>query len=297
MIRKVFLILNLSIMLLSCGGARKGPSSDMVTVDLDLTKAIDDTSPIVDPEDNLGAYGPVSNEITYQSNSNDNISVGILIGPSLYNSIESMRVLKCMEKTGQKVNVVIGVGFASLIGSLYAQGESLEIIKWKLFKELRENKEVPYSYDWSQRWFNFALANIDENKIKLSERSLWFYDNESEKGFVAKGDFKEKLRENLFVNKDDFSLKHNFLNVEQLKSLPAQKLLIINTLPEKIRLKKNDDYLFGLFSKIHSFFKKLNGSDIIVINIKTKSTIDDQKVNDSQIVDERFCTEIANYIR
>lgn len=293
LMNKSVLIITFILLMCSCTRFSKNKNTDLQTVELNLTENSISESPVVNPKDNLGLYGPDIEDEIYKQARPRNKTIAVIIGPAIYNSIESLRLLQCMEKLGQKVNLVLGHGFSLILAAMYAQGDSIETIRWKVFKEMRKIRGLkPYSKKWSKSWLKFVDKNISHGKIKESQRSLWFFKPLSRVSYTAKGSLQGYFKKNLLVDRRDFSLKYNFLEESKLAFLPVEKIFYVNAISEKFTLKYNDDYLVGLFSKAYSHSKKIKSKNITVININISKKLDEENMYDSSYVDETFCKNI-----
>jgi hypothetical protein len=286
------------ITLVSCTTLNEKSSGGFASVDLNFNE-IHDHSTVLNPKDQVGSYGPVMDEDSSTVATKDKQSLGIVLGPSLYKSIEAIDVLKCFEKLDKKVNTVSGVGFSLIVASLYAQGDSPEQIKWKLFKHLRENKYKPYSARWLNSWSIFVNKNISKKRLLVSNRSLWVPAFDTEMNTIVyspKGDLKTKIKQNIDHKNMNLPLKKNFLSEASLKNLPVDRIVIINSLSDNIELNNSDGYLYGLYGKIHSVLKNANNSNIVMININTEGALDNHKLSSRQRNLVPICSQLEEVL-
>ena len=93
-----FLSLSILLLLISCSHSRVEQLSGLQTVELNLYDADIIDPPVVDSKDSVGLYGPESGQQSYSRETKENESVAIVVGPAIYNTIESLRVFQCMNK-------------------------------------------------------------------------------------------------------------------------------------------------------------------------------------------------------
>ena len=106
MSKSLFISIFFFALLSSCANTQNQSSTGFASVDLNFSK-IEESSAVINPKDRVGSYGPVMDGDQSDGNSAENTkSLGVIITPSLYKSIEAVDVLKCFEKLDQKVNLL-----------------------------------------------------------------------------------------------------------------------------------------------------------------------------------------------
>jgi len=283
----------------SCTTLDSNSDNGFASVDLNFNK-FEESSAVIDPKDNVGTYGPIKDVGITSSRSGDRPkSLGVIIGPSLYKSIEAVDVLKCFEKLDRKVNLISGVGYSLIVAGLYAQGDSPEQIKWKLYKELRNKKLKPFSRKWLDKWTSFINKNVNKKKLLVSSRSLWIPEFNKSEGLVnytSKGNLLNKIIRNLDQSDQSLPLKKNFLSNTSMKKLPVERVVIINTLSDRIELGNDDDYLLGLYGKIYSTLKRVDNSNILMININTNGALDSKEIASNRRDLLPICTQLEEVL-
>ncbi len=299
MLKNTVALLAFIFLFSACSTHNKSSESQFATVDLHLDIE-NDESPILNTKNQVGRYGPTTDQNNANISKKDRKVLGLFLGPSLYKSIDSIDVLKCFEKLDKKVNIISGTGFSSIVAGLYAQGDSPETIKWKIFKTLRKSKGTkPYSEEWINVWSQFIEKNISLRSLKKSEKSLWMpkFDNgASEVIYSSKGDLLSSIKENININEASFPMKKNFLYKSSLDSMPVDRLIVINTIPDDFTLKQSDGLLLGMYGKIISKFKKITNNKVLVINVKTDGPLDSERIISRKRNIVPFCNQLEEVL-
>lgn len=299
MLKKSSLIFLITLIIVSCTTTKTKETQGFASVELSFDQ-VTENSAIIDPQDQVGAYGPVFDEDEIiQNGQNTSKTFGVLIAPSLYKSLDAVDVLKCFEKMDRQVRLISGAGFSAIIAALFAQGDSPEQIKWKIYRELRKEKFTPYSKEWNREWNKFIDKNISSKRLKTSSKSLWLPEYDKEEGrvrYTSKGDFQAILKQGLNINSYDTPLKKNFLSREGLIGLPVDRLVVINSLSDKLQFKSPDGYLLGLYGKIYSTLKNVDNSNILMINIKTDGTLDAANIATTRRELSPICSQLEEVL-
>lgn len=270
-------------------------------VDVNLVKNTS-TDVKLDLKSNIGKYGPdFESESSYISNNDQKKSVGILISPAHYKSVLALDLLKCFQINDIKINLISGAGFGSLLAALYAQNDSSEEIRWKLINKTTELVKVQnFSKDWVKEWEIFIDQNINEEAIINSNVSLWIPD--IIKGNViykASKDIKEQLKNNLNPQNKKYTLNYNLFSEEKLSELPVDRVLIVNTLGEKITFIKPNEMMIGIYGKVHSFSEQSSevNSKIKVINIEENGALDDASLRIHMNHLKPICNQVLDALK
>ena len=299
MLKNTVAVLAFTFLFFTCSTHDKNSESQFATVDLHLDIE-NDESPILNTKNQVGRYGPTTDQNDTSISKKDKKILGLFLGPSLYKSIDSIDVLKCFEKLDMNVNIISATGFSSIVAGLYAQGDSPETIKWKIFKTLRKFKGLkPYSEEWISIWNEFVEKNISLRKLKKSEKSLWmprFDKGTSEVAYSSKGNLISSIKDNININEASFPMKKNFLYQSSLSSMPVDRLIVINTIPDNFTLKQSDGLLLGMYGKIISKFKKITNNKVLVINVKTDGPLDSERIISRKRNIVPFCNKLEEVL-
>ncbi len=274
MIRALIII---SLLMVSCSRTYVESESTISAVSLELTSTRTDKVDL-ELKSNIGAYGPDTEATQYISQVKTHKSISVVFTPSLYMSLVAVDTMKCFEMNDIKINLISGIGFASVLAALYASGDSPEEIRWKIFNAIRSEKLEPFSKEWTKRWEEFIRKNIDENKIKQSNITLWL--PKKDEGVIKYQTSRKIVNDvidNINAHRKEFVLDENFYTDEELKKFPTDNVIIINTLPRVLNFNKPTEFLIGQYGKIYSFLYKEDIAEekIKVININSTGAIDD----------------------
>ncbi|EQC43356.1 hypothetical protein [Bacteriovorax sp. Seq25_V] len=265
------------LFLFSCSRQGVESESTISAVSLDLTNERTDKVDL-ELKSNIGAYGPDTENVQYLNQARSKKSISVIITPSLYMSLVGVDTLKCFEMNDIKINLVAGVGFASVLAALYAEGNSPEEIRWKIFNKIRSENLEPFTKEWFKSWENFLDKHINENKIKSSNITLWLpKKNDRTINYQTSRTIVKDVKNNINANSSEFVLDENFFTAEELKKFPTDNVIIINTLPKVLNFKQPTEFLIGQYGKIYSFLyrEEIANEKIKVININSTGAIDD----------------------
>jgi hypothetical protein len=289
----IYLITFLTISFYGCSQTSEKKNFDSVRFDVFETKTVPD----VDPESKMGSYGPVNNEKQLSEKEQKNVLLGILIGPGLYKSVMALNAIECMERYDKRIAIVSGVGFGALVAADYVAEPSVEKVKWQYYKRIKKAPDANiFDSSWIKYW-NKHIAEIDEKKIKTSRVSLWLPHYSSSKkqvGYTSKFDLKESLYEEINDRSPNYMLKKQFINKDAVESLPIDRLVVLDSLGDNIKLKNN--YLFGVFSKASAFIKNIsNHPKVRVISLADENDVDSRTFVESYERD--FCKKVEEALK
>ena len=287
--KNVYLLL--LILLVSCSQLEQ-PAQVFESVNLNLDKKEDIAQPDLNLSSGVGQYGPAVDREVDSKRKSSQTSYAVILGPGLNKSVMSLELLSCLSRFGQKVNIVSGIGFSSVIAALYAQGNSAEEIKWKLYKVMRKlKKESPFGQRWKMEWTSFIEDNIDEKIIKKSSISLWLPLWEDGKiNYTSKINIKEYLKTTLDDRNKNNVLKKPFLNKEIKNKMPVDTIIYSNVLAQGVSFQQTSGYLYGLYTKASQWHKGLK-DDIKIVDIDSKDSLD--SVNLTAIWPKHKCVEFS----
>lgn len=290
------------LLLVGCSNKKVKEKENIYTgVDVNLAKN-NSTDVKLDLKSNIGTYGPdFESESNYKSNDNQKKSIGILITPSHYKSVLALDLLKCFQINDIKINLISGAGFGSLLAALYAQNDSSEEIRWKIINKTTELLKINnFSKDWVKEWERFIDKNINEEAIINSSVSLWIPDIIKGKVvYRASKNIKEQLKNNLNPQSKKYTLNYNLFNEDKLSKLPVDRVLVVNTLGEKITFLKPNEMMIGIYGKVHSFSEQSEriGSKIRVINIEEIGALDDASLRIHMNHLKPICNQVLDALK
>lgn len=291
------LICFILILLSSCAGPNAN-KIDFASVELSVEKNNQNVS--LDSDDPVGEYGPSHDSQYSDKVKSSKKSIALVVLPSMYSSLLALDIIKCLELNDVNLNIIAGLGFSSLLSSLYVQGLSTEEIRWKVQNHLKnENNEI-YSRQWLSNWQGFLNREINQNKIIESNKSLWTL---SRKGndykFQVAKQVKNVISNNINLNSSHFLFNRKFIDQQTLQQIPADIVIVLNTLPNRLVMKKPNESLIGTFGKIHSFIynQQIDNEKIKIVNIDKKNALDDYLVRLEFSELNNACSKVLDQIK
>lgn len=264
-----------------------------VDLNLDTSKT---SSPDVDSKQSVGEFGPGQSDVQTHGESKRKEVLGVFLGPGLYQSIEGLSVLECLERLDVDLHVVSGMGFGSIISLLYAQGESLQNIEWKLFKAMRKDDGAIFEKQWLLKWRHFLEKEVDLKKLKVSSKTAFLpiYDSRLKEVVLSnRFTIEEVFTTNFDLKNKHFHLKKDLFKDVLNKKKLVDKLIYVNFLNGEKIIKSRGEYLKGLFLKSYSLFQKNEKSDIITIDLSENFKIEDRH-SSSRINKQKVCNQIRS---
>ena len=245
----------------------------------------------IKPINNIDLYLPIIKE---QAITKDQMVFALILTPSIYRIIDSFKILSCFEKLKITPSVISGAGFSVVIAAMYAQGDSIQTIEWKLYKFLRKMRANPYSKKWLKKVKQFIKENISLMKLKKSNKSLWLpHLNTNNKIKYKTKITKEKLYKMLDFNNNKNIIRFNFLKDVALKSLPVDKIILINPFNGKLKFKnKKNNHLLKYYTKLYSKIKKIRFKKVKVITLNLSKNMDDSDFEGMSLLNLDNCKNI-----
>ena len=222
-------------------------------------------------------------------------SLGVLIGPGLYGSLKALDILSCLERSEVKVQLISGIGFSSVVASLYAMNISLERIKWLLTNQMNSLKDTDiFSEDWTNSWLKFLSKNIDLKSIKLSDKSLWFAQVNDGLKFASKYEMSKEWEKNIMISSKNFLLKKKLSYEKAIDELPVDKILLLNFLSEINSDENLSEFAKGLYRKTYSYIPKKSNDKILLLNLNQDKISDFRSVQVNQL--STVCSDLRSKI-
>ncbi|HLE10331.1 MAG: hypothetical protein A2504_04465 [Bdellovibrionales bacterium RIFOXYD12_FULL_39_22] len=200
-------------------------------------------------------------------------SLAIILGPGLYRSMAHLSVLKKLEQSGIRPNIICGMELGAIIAAMYARGVTTAKIEWQFYKFFKEvSKITPYSVDWFQilsetLLSDFKNANIEDSKITLvipvTDR------RDGEIIYLREGDLYNALLSNASPIKADsekFGLKHSAAYLkhiffrDEFARMGADIVVGIDVLGRNISLQRASDLFIGVWGKIVTVIQREKNS-------------------------------------
>ncbi len=172
-------------------------------------------------------------------------------------SLSYVGLLKELERKKQRVGVITGLGFASLVAALYGKYGTSNMVEWKLF-QLRSllTEQRLLTKKWKSSVSSFLEEEFKDDKIeKFKVATVFFRYNANIQRVesVTQGSALKIIEENIFLDSRDFSRSNPCFKKDYLDSTDKQltnKRLVADALGEKVSFEKENSYLRGLFQKI-----------------------------------------------
>lgn len=259
---KLSFFLLLSFYLVSCGGNGKKLNeidSDLNVVDLEKENK-EKYSPKIASDGNLiNGVGPGLGGTSLNSIGKGKRKVwGLVLGPGLNRVICHAVAVRALKEKGVTFNVITGSGMSAIVAAFLAKGTTPEIIEWRFHKFFQNSKDLkPFSSEWLNQvkkdlLFDFKGQKIQSLKYTLVLPVLNKVERKIE--FVRRGDLHGKLLENISLSSGTSGyssplLKSDFKDYE-IRKFGVQKVVKLNVLASKVNFEKNEDYLFGIYSRL-----------------------------------------------
>ena len=286
---RLFLLNIFLVLTISCANRTK--LIDIATVDVGLIN--EKEVPDIDPKSKVGNYGPSGNVQRVEETKKN--SLGVLIGPGLYGSLKALDILSCLERSEVKVQLISGIGFSSVVASLYAMNISLERIKWLLTNQMNSLKDTDiFSEEWTNSWLKFLSKNIDLKSIKLSDKSLWFAQVNDDLKFASKYEMSEEWEKNIMISSKNFLLKKKLSYEKAIDELPVDKILLLNFLSEINSDENLSEFAKGLYRKTYSYIPKKSNDKILLLNLNQDKISDFGSVQVNQL--STVCSDLRSKI-
>ncbi|MAE57439.1 MAG: hypothetical protein CME69_01080 [Halobacteriovorax sp.] len=286
---RLFLLNIFLVLTFSCANRTK--LIDIATVDVGLIN--EKEVPDIDPKSKVGNYGPSGNVQRVEETKKN--SLGVLIGPGLYGSLKALDILSCLERSEVKVQLISGIGFSSVVASLYAMNISLERIKWLLTNQMNSLKDTDiFSEEWTNSWLKFLSKNIDLKSIKLSDKSLWFAQVNDDLKFASKYEMSEEWEKNIMISSKNFLLKKKLSYEKAIDELPVDKILLLNFLSEINSDENLSEFAKGLYRKTYSYIPKESNDKILLLNLNQDKISDFGSVQVNQL--STVCSDLRSKI-
>lgn len=286
---RLFLLNIFLVLTFSCANRTK--LIDIATVDVGLIN--EKEVPDIDPKSKVGNYGPSGNVQRVEETKKN--SLGVLIGPGLYGSLKALDILSCLERSEVKVQLISGIGFSSVVASLYAMNISLERIKWLLTNQMNSLKDTDiFSEDWTNSWLKFLSKNIDLKSIKLSDKSLWFAQVNDGLKFASKYEMSKEWEKNIMISSKNFLLKKKLSYEKAIDELPVDKILLLNFLSEINSDENLSEFAKGLYRKTYSYIPKKSNDKILLLNLNQDKISDFGSVQVNQL--STVCSDLRSKI-
>ena len=286
---RLFLLNIFLVLTFSCANRTK--LIDIATVDVGLIN--EKEVPDIDPKSKVGNYGPSGNVQRVEETKKN--SLGVLIGPGLYGSLKALDILSCLERSEVKVQLISGIGFSSVVASLYAMNISLERIKWLLTNQMNSLKDTDiFSEDWTNSWLKFLSKNIDLKSIKLSDKSLWFAQVNDGLKFASKYEMSKEWEKNIMISSKNFLLKKKLSYEKAIDELPVDKILLLNFLSEINSDENLSEFAKGLYRKTYSYIPKESNDKILLLNLNQDKISDFGSVQVNQL--STVCSDLRSKI-
>lgn len=255
----------------------------------------------IEPESSIGTYGPeLENTNQYSNISKKEKSIGVIIAPANYRSVLALDLLKCFQINDLKVNLISGAGFGALLAAMYAQKISSEEIRWKVTNKINEMKETKnLSRDWTKEWSKFIETNINEQKIVSSDISLWLPEVKGESvKYKSSNKVKKELVKNLNPEGKNYTLNYNILSSDILNKLPVDRVVVLDSMSQKMIFNNPNELLIGVYGKIFSFTENesSNETKVVQINVKALGALDDitQRIHLNEL--KGLCNQVLEAI-
>ena len=266
------------------------PQVDFETVDINVETSVG--APDIDPDSRVGEYGPMG--VAQGDSKKEAKSMAVVFGPGLYGSLNGLEVLSCLKRSEIKFQIIGGLGYSSIIVSMFSMGLSIEKIKWLVSNYENSHKYVPYSRAWLEAWYRFVVKNIDLRKIKLSDVSLWLPSHEEVVRLESKYDLLKTIKRNINISDKDFILKKRIDYQEAVVNLPVDKILVLNFLNVDTQMSSLSEVAKGLMRKALSYMPTQETNRFLIYNLDIIN-IDD--MSSVQINDfKKVCDQIKSKI-
>lgn len=299
--RTSFLILTF-LFIVSCGHQKTSTTDNqdyLSPLTVDINQGQDKSVPKIEekPISQLGPK-PLDEHITLQRPAEDTPSPSaIILGPGVYRTISHISLLRELNEEGEKPNVILGHGLASIIAAYYAYGYKPDYIEWKFFKFFNElDGEIPFSKEWIEFAKKFLIKELEGKRIEGGKLTLiipvW---NESlnKVVYLKRGDLHSALVAN--IDHKGILSKHlkpaftyGIFDKDLLINLGIKRIYAVDLLTEGISWKRGDGFFNGVYEKGASLTLKEENKfkELIKFNLK------DFKVDDlSRIADLVYLTK------
>ncbi len=192
-------------------------------------------------------------------NSERSLIGAVILGPGLYNVAGEVPALTELSKLDPAPRIISGLGLGAWIASLYAFGQTPELIEWKLFKFFSEVKGVsPFSNEWREVLAAKMLEGIGEVDISSAKMILLIpiYDREAGKViYLKRGNLKKLLLANVTTQDDSKSkystpIEFGYFSRQQFEVAGADFILGVDVLSDDVKFERPNDFLMGVYGKL-----------------------------------------------
>ena len=118
-------------------------------------------------------FTPVEDSATIGQGVSKKIRIGVSLGPGLYRTINSVSLLKFLERQNLNPQVITGTGFGAVVAAMYASGMTPEVIEWNFYRYFKEKRNYrPYESEWLEEVDNLLLKKMKSKTIESTAKKF-----------------------------------------------------------------------------------------------------------------------------
>lgn len=207
----------------------------------------------------------------------------VVMGPGLYNVAGEVASLAEISKLEPGPRIISGLGLGAWIASLYAFGQTPQLIEWKLFKFFSEAKELaPFSDEWREvlaAKMLEDLGNVDVSDAKMI-LLIPVYDREVSKvTYLKRGNLKKLLLANVTMSDDAKSkystpIEWGYFSRESFKTSGADYIIGIDVLANDIKFERPNDFLMGVYGRLIGWRSQLTNQFDYLVQLPWSGALD-----------------------
>ncbi len=207
----------------------------------------------------------------------------LVLGPGLYNVAGQVAALTQLKKLDPAPRIITGFGLGAWIASLYAFGQTPQLIEWKLFKFFSDAKDLkPFSKQWREELAKNMLEDLGD--VDLSEAKMILllpvYDKNAEKVvYLKRGNLQKLLLANVTTaddSKNRFStpIEWGYFARKQFNVAGADFIIGIDVLSNDVRFEQPNDYLMGVYGRLIGWRSQSSGQFDYLIKLPWSGALD-----------------------
>lgn len=207
----------------------------------------------------------------------------LVLGPGLYNVAGQVAALTQLNKLDPVPRIITGFGLGAWVASLYAFGQTPQLIEWKLFKFFSDAKELkPFSKQWREELAKNMLEDLGD--VDLSEARMILllpvYDKNAGKVvYLKRGNLKKLLLANVTTGDDSESrfstpIEWGYFTRKQFNVAGADYIIAIDVLSNDVRFEQPNDYLMGVYGRLIGWRSQSSGQFDYLIKLPWSGALD-----------------------
>lgn len=242
-------------------------------------------TPQINPNAPSIGIGPENESTTtHQGELSERSLVGALVlGPGLYNVAGQVASLALIKKLEPAPRIITGHGLGAWVASLYAFGQTPQLIEWKLFKFFSDAKELaPFSAQWREELASNMLGDLGD--VDLSEAKMILllpvYDKEAgQVVYLKRGNLRKLLLANVTTvddakNRYSTPIEWGYFSRQQFKSAGADFVIGIDVLASDVRFERPNDFLMGVYGRLIGWRSQMDNQFDFLVMLPWSGAVD-----------------------